>query len=55
MKGTLVKWDAAVVGENPPLDVDPSTHPGCIEVIALNEGEPPTIVYRRAEAPEESK
>lgn len=47
MRGRLVKWDAAIVGENPPLDIDPTTHPGCIEVIEMNEGELPKTIYRR--------
>ena len=48
MKATLVKWDAALVGEHPPTHLaDPSSHPGCIEVIALDEGQPPVILYRR--------
>lgn len=47
MRGRLVKWEAAIVGENPPLDVDPTTHPGCIEVIEMNEGELPKTIYRR--------
>ncbi len=47
MKGRLVKWDASIVGETPPLDIDPTTHPGCIEVIELNEGEPPHVIFRR--------
>ena len=47
MQGRRVKWDAALVGESPPLDIDPTTHPGCIEVIELNEGELPRTVYRR--------
>ena len=47
MQGRLVKWEAALVGENPPLDIDPTTHPGCIEVIELNEGALPKTVYRR--------
>jgi hypothetical protein len=47
MKGRLVKWDAAIVGESPPLDVDPIGHPGVIEVIDLNEGQNPQTIYRR--------
>lgn len=47
MRGRLVKWDAAIVGENPPLDIDPTTHPGCLEVIEMNEGQIPQVVYRR--------
>ena len=47
MKGRLVKWDAAIVGESPPLDVDPVGHPGVIEVIELNEGQLPLTIYRR--------
>ena len=47
MRGRLVKWDAALVGENPPLDIDPTPHPGCIEVIVLNDGELPKVLYRR--------
>lgn len=47
MKATLVKWDAAVVGEEPPADIDPTTHPGCIEVIELDEGQKPRTIYRR--------
>jgi hypothetical protein len=49
MNGTLVKWDAAIVGESPPMDVDPTTHPGCIEVIELREGAVPVTTYRRQE------
>lgn len=47
MQGRLVKWDASVVGETPPTDVDPTTHPGCIEVLELQEGQAPRVVYRR--------
>lgn len=47
MKGRLVKWDAAIVGETPPLDVDPVGHPGVIEVIELDEGQDPRTIYRR--------
>jgi hypothetical protein len=48
MKGRLVKWDAAVVGENPPLEVDPSNPPqGCIEIIELCEGQLPQTIFRR--------
>ena len=47
MRATLVKWDAAIVGETPPLDVDPISHPGCIEVIELDEGQLPRTIYRR--------
>jgi hypothetical protein len=47
MTGRLVKWDAAIVGDHPPLDVDPMTHPGCLEVLDLAPGEPPNIRYRR--------
>lgn len=47
MKGRLVKWDAAIVGESPPLDVEPVGHPGVIEVIELDEGKDPRIIYRR--------
>jgi hypothetical protein len=49
MKGRLVKWDASIVGETPPLDVDPISHPGCIEVIELDEGCDPRTIYRRPE------
>jgi hypothetical protein len=47
MNGTLVKWDASIVGETPPQGIDPTTHPGCIEVVELNEGQAPRTVYRR--------
>ena len=46
-KARLVKWDATIVGETPPTDVDPIGHPGCIEVIELNEGQAPHTIYRR--------
>ncbi len=49
MKGRLVKWDAAIVGEHPPLDVDPIGHPGVIEVIELDEGKTPRTIYRRSD------
>jgi hypothetical protein len=45
-----VKWDAAIVGDDPPLDVDPMTHPGCLEVLDLAPGEPPNIRYRRPDS-----
>ena len=48
MFGRLVKWDAEkLAGRNPPTDGDPSTHPACLEVIDLAEGEDPKIIYRR--------
>ena len=80
MNGTLVKWDASVVGETPPLGrwvvngrtikettkvphswirslarfvgrewvagVDAQNHPGCLEVIHINDGET-RVVFRR--------
>lgn len=82
MTATLVKWDASIVGETPPIGrwldwngqeirtttaqpgpwaqrlarllgrrwvpgVDAAKHPGCIEVIELNEGQLPQTIYRR--------
>jgi hypothetical protein len=47
MKGRLVKWDAAVIGETPPDVENPETHPGCIEIIEMAEGNPPQTIYRR--------
>ncbi len=49
MRGRLVKWDASMVGETPPLDVDPVGHPAAIEVIELDEGQLPRTIYRRAD------
>lgn len=45
LSGVLVKWDASVGNDIP--DGDPTKHPACIEVIRLEEGKDPEILYRR--------
>jgi hypothetical protein len=55
MKGRLVKWDALIVGETPPETETPETHPGCIEIIEMNEGQDPKTVYRRPENADDSR
>jgi hypothetical protein len=48
MRGRLVKWDAAIVGEHPPAEVDANNPPpGCIEIIELVDGQLPQTVFRR--------
>lgn len=81
MNGTLTKWDAAMVGEKPPIGrwvmngktlketseqppkwqrrllrligrewvvgVDAMKHPACLEVIQIDEGKDPVILYKR--------
>ena len=42
VKITLVKWD----GE-PPADADPMGHPQCIEILEVEDGATPTVIYRR--------
>jgi hypothetical protein len=43
----LVKWDADMIGETPPVCDDPSQHPACLEVIEILDGEDPKTLYRR--------
>jgi hypothetical protein len=42
LRAVLVKWD----GE-PPEGADPIGHPQCIEIIEINPGEEPRVVYQR--------
>lgn len=48
-KWNLYKWDAAVVGESPPdpTKVDAASHPGCVEIWEVTEGQPARCIYRR--------
>ena len=82
MSATLVKWDAAVVGDNPPIGrwvnsdnktlkvtskqphrlvqwlagligrkwvvgVDAASIPGCLEIINIEPGKEPVVVFQR--------
>ena len=48
-KWNLYKWDAEVVGDNPPdpTQIDASQHPGCVEIWEMIDGRPATCIYRR--------
>lgn len=48
-KWNLYKWDAAVVGENPPdpTQIDAAKHPGCVEIWEMLPDQPATCIYRR--------
>jgi hypothetical protein len=47
LSGVLVKWDAALLDGAPPADIDPTTHPACIEVLRLEDDRDPQVIYRR--------
>jgi hypothetical protein len=48
-KWNLYKWDADVVGDNPPdpTQIDAASHPGCVEIWEMLPGEPAKCIYRR--------
>lgn len=48
-KWNLYKWDAEIVGENPPdpTQVDAAAHPGCVEIWEMLPGEPAKVIFRR--------
>lgn len=45
----LYKWDADVVGDNPPdpTQIDAASHPGCVEIWEMLPGQPAQCIYRR--------
>ena len=45
----VYKWDAAIVGENPPdpTQIDAAAHPGCIEILEILPGQPAKCIHRR--------
>jgi len=45
----VYKWDAEVVGENPPdpTQIDAASHPGCAEIWEMSPGQPAQCIYRR--------
>lgn len=48
-KWNVYKWDASIVGENPPdpTQIDAAAHPGCVEIWEVIEGQPARCIYRR--------
>lgn len=48
-KWNLYKWDAEIVGDAPPdpTQVDAASHPGCVEIWEMEEGQPARCIYRR--------
>jgi hypothetical protein len=46
MKGRIIKWEG-----DPPTEADayvnPETHPKCVEVIEVAEGEAPRVVFKK--------
>lgn len=48
LSAVLVKWDACV-GETPP-EGDPMTHPACLEIVRLEPGRDPQLIFKRKDA-----
>lgn len=45
MSAVLVKWDASV-GDTPP-EGDPMAHPACLEIVRLEPGRDPQLIFKR--------
>ena len=45
----LYKWDAAIVGDDPPdpTQIDATAHPACVEIWEMSPDAPAKLVYRR--------
>jgi hypothetical protein len=45
----LYKWDADIVGEDPPdpTQIDAAAHPGCVEIWEMLPDQPAKCIYRR--------